>query len=173
MSEQAKKLSVKDILKPALSLFLFCLVVTALLAGTNLLTKDKIAEQERLAEETSRMTVSPGAETFSAADDGTYYIAEAGGEAIGYVFTTTASSYGGQIKVMTGISTDGIVFGRGQGLHSQRSLAEPVHRKPHGGKPHPKAVADKDIVLNQKNTHASPRFPAPPFPGSAGGKTTS
>ena len=48
MSEQAKKLSVKDILKPALSLFLFCLVVTALLAGTNLLTKDKIAEQERL-----------------------------------------------------------------------------------------------------------------------------
>ena len=77
MSEQAKKLSVKDILKPALSLFLFCLVVTALLAGTNLLTKDKIAEQERLAEETSRMTVSPGAETFSASEDGTYYIAEA------------------------------------------------------------------------------------------------
>lgn len=111
MSEQAKKLSVKDILKPALSLFLFCLVVTALLAGTNLLTKDKIAEQERLAEETSRMTVSPGAETFSASDDGTYYIAEAGGEAIGYVFTTTASSYGGQIKVMTGISTDGTVTG--------------------------------------------------------------
>src|SRR5699024_635343 len=87
------------------------LVVTALLAGTNLLTKDKIAEQERLAEETSRMTVSPGAETFSASDDGTYYIAKAGGEAIGYVFTTTASSYGGQIKVMTGISTDGPVTG--------------------------------------------------------------
>ena len=50
MSEQAKKLTPKEILQPALSLFLFCLIVTALLAGTNLLTKDKIAEQERLAE---------------------------------------------------------------------------------------------------------------------------
>ena len=48
MSEQAKKLNPKEILQPALSLFLFCLIVTALLAGTNLLTKDKIAEQERL-----------------------------------------------------------------------------------------------------------------------------
>ena len=39
------KITAKDILKPALILFVICLVVTALLAGTNLLTKDKIAEQ--------------------------------------------------------------------------------------------------------------------------------
>ena len=50
MSEQTKKLTAKGVLQPALSLFLFCLIVTALLTGTNLLTKDKIAEQERLAE---------------------------------------------------------------------------------------------------------------------------
>ena len=111
MSEQTKKLTAKGVLQPALSLFLFCLIVTALLAGTNLLTKDKIAEQERIAEETSRMTVSPGADAFTASEDGTYYIAEADGETIGYVFTTTASSYGGEIKVMTGISADGTVTG--------------------------------------------------------------
>ena len=42
------KITAKDILKPALILFVICLVVTALLSGTNLLTKDKIAEQSAL-----------------------------------------------------------------------------------------------------------------------------
>ena len=144
MSEQTKKLTAKDILQPALALFVFCLIVTALLAGTNLLTKDKIAEQERLAEETSRMTVSPGAESFSASEDGTYYLAEAGGETIGYVFTTTANSYGGQIKVMTGISTDGTVTGvsilsisdtPGLGMNAQNDSFRDQYKKaaPAGG----------------------------------------
>ena len=48
------KITAKDILKPALILFVICLVVTALLAGTNLLTKDKIAEQSALEAEQSR-----------------------------------------------------------------------------------------------------------------------
>ena len=47
------KITAKDILKPALILFVICLVVTALLAGTNLLTKDKIAEQSALEAEQS------------------------------------------------------------------------------------------------------------------------
>lgn len=144
MSEQAKKLNPKEILQPALSLFLFCLIVTALLAGTNLLTKDKIAEQERLAEETSRMTVSPGAESFAASDDGTYYLAQTGGETIGYVFTTTANSYGGEIKVMTGISSDGMVTGvsllsisdtPGLGMNAEKESFRDQYKKaaPSGG----------------------------------------
>ena len=40
------KITAKEVLKPALSLFVFCLVMTLLLAGTNLLTKDMIKEQE-------------------------------------------------------------------------------------------------------------------------------
>ena len=51
------KITAKDILKPALILFVICLVVTALLAGTNLLTKDKIAEQSALEAEQSRKVV--------------------------------------------------------------------------------------------------------------------
>ena len=46
-----KKLSAKEVLVPAVSLFLICLVVTALLAGTNLLTRDTIAQQNLLKEE--------------------------------------------------------------------------------------------------------------------------
>ena len=36
------KITAKEVLKPALSLFVFCLIMTLLLAGTNLLTKDMI-----------------------------------------------------------------------------------------------------------------------------------
>lgn len=48
------KITAKEVLKPALSLFVFCLVMTLLLAGTNLLTKDMIKEQELKTEETAR-----------------------------------------------------------------------------------------------------------------------
>lgn len=37
------KLNPKAVLKPAVSLFLICLIVTALLAGVNMLTADRIA----------------------------------------------------------------------------------------------------------------------------------
>ena len=103
------KLSAKNILKPALTLFAICLVVTALLAGTNLLTKDKIDEQARILAENSRKVVLSDAETFEAADG--YYTGIAGGEVIGYVFETEAKGYGGTVKVMTGISAAGDITG--------------------------------------------------------------
>ena len=134
-----KTLHAKEILQPALALFVFCLIVTALLAGTNLLTRDQIAEQNRLAEEASRLTVSPGAESFSPSADGTYYLAEAGGETVGYVFTTTANSYGGEIQVMTGISAEGSITGvslltindtPGLGMNAQREEFRDQFKKP-------------------------------------------
>ena len=42
------KLNAKDVLIPTLVLFLVSLLVTAALAGTNILTAEKIAEQEEL-----------------------------------------------------------------------------------------------------------------------------
>ena len=63
------KITAKDILKPALILFVICLVVTALLAGTNLLTKDKIAEQSALEAEQSRKVVLSDADSFEEAMD--------------------------------------------------------------------------------------------------------
>lgn len=109
-----KKLSIKEILVPALSLFLICLVVTALLAGTNLLTKDIIAEQSRLAEEQSRQLVLPEAKSFDqlTAGETVYYAGkDDGGSLVGYVFTTESKGYGGTLKVMTGIGADAQVHG--------------------------------------------------------------
>ena len=103
------KITAKDILKPALILFTICLVVTALLAGTNLLTKNKIAEQSALEAEQSRKVVLSDADSFEEADG--YYIGKANNETVGYVFQTEAKGYGGEVKVMTGISTDGQITG--------------------------------------------------------------
>jgi hypothetical protein len=52
-----KKMNPKDILVPALALLLICLVATTLLAGTNLLTKDKIAQIAVEAENQAKSAV--------------------------------------------------------------------------------------------------------------------
>ena len=123
------KLNVKDIAKPALILFIICLITTFALAGTNAITKDKIAEINRQTEENNRQVVLPGATEFAESEDGTYVIGKSGGEIAGYVFTTKTKSYGGDIKVMTGIDKDGKVTGvaivsisdtPGLGLNAQR-----------------------------------------------------
>ena len=103
------KMNAKDILKPALTLFIICLVVTALLAGTNLLTKDKIAEQAEITAQESRKIVLSDAETFEEQDG--CYVGLAGGETVGYVFETESKGYGGTVKVMTGIGADGMITG--------------------------------------------------------------
>lgn len=113
-----KKFSAKEILIPAVSLFLICLVVTALLAVTDMFTAPQI---EKLAAETENKTkaeVLAAADTFS---DGilyvyenteyTYYIGSAAGEQIGYVFNTSAKGYGGDIRIMVGVDMEGKVTG--------------------------------------------------------------
>lgn len=103
------KVQASAVLKPALTLFVICLVVTALLAGTNLLTKDQIAEQERITAEESRRIVLSEAEAFEEAES--CYIGTSGGETVGYVFETEAKGYGGTVKVMTGIDVEGNITG--------------------------------------------------------------
>lgn len=112
------KLNAKEILRPTLMLFVICLVVTGLLAGTNLLTKDIIAQQEAAAEESSRKVVLPDAASFEEktlslnGEDVIYYDAsDASGAYAGSVFTTKAKGYGGDVSVMTGFDKDGGISG--------------------------------------------------------------
>ena len=56
------KLNPKAVLKPAVSLFLICLIVTALLAGVNMLTADRIAALAVQTAEDSQKVVLPNAE---------------------------------------------------------------------------------------------------------------
>lgn len=102
----------KEILLPAIMLFIIALVCTALLAGTNMVTADKIAELEVKASMEAKIAVFPDAASFS--DENTidyngskipYYEAlDSEGNVIGYVFATTTKSYGGDISCMVGIS---------------------------------------------------------------------
>lgn len=103
------KLNASAVLKPALTLFVICLVVTALLAGTNMLTKDRIAEQAQITAEESRRIVLSEADTFEETDG--CYTGTRGGEVVGYVFETEAKGYGGTVQVMTGIDTAGSITG--------------------------------------------------------------
>ncbi len=114
-----KKVSAKEIIVPAVSLFIICLVVTTLLAVTNKITAPKI---EQLAVETQNNTkkvVLSDAAKFSdektVEKDGMQYTYYEGlsdsDETIGYVFLTSAKGYGGDIDIMVGIDKTGSVKG--------------------------------------------------------------
>ena len=125
------KITAKDILKPALILFVICLVVTALLAGTNLLTKDKIAEQSALEAEQSRKVVLSDADSFEEADG--YYIGKANNETVGYVFQTEAKGYGG-VRHHFRLPRGGYYPDDGRVLHFERIHIPPRHEAPPDGR---------------------------------------
>lgn len=110
----------KEIIKNAVVLFLITAVVAALLAGANLLTKDRIAqnsalaEQEALAEviEAERFALTEGLallelpEVVAAA-----YVALDGDTVVGYCFKVTPTGYGGPIEVIYGVDTSLAITG--------------------------------------------------------------
>jgi electron transport complex protein RnfG len=110
------KRNVLSIVVAALTLTLIAGVTTALLAATNLLTKDTIASRNEQIENQTRMQVL-AADKFEAATvsvdgaDVTYYKGSKNGELIGYVFTVTTTGKSAGLTVMTGVDTDGKVTG--------------------------------------------------------------
>lgn len=105
------KLNFKTVVAPALILGAICVVVSGLLALTNLLTKDVIAQVALETEQNSRLIVMTTADSFEESEDGTYYTALSGTDVVGYVFSTSSNGYGGSVEVMTGISVDGEITG--------------------------------------------------------------
>lgn len=114
-----KRMNVKEILIPALSLFLICAVVTVLLGVTNAMTEPKIEALALETQETAKKEVLKDAATFSEEKQvqlsGTTYAyyegLSASGDLAGYVFQTAAKGYGGDLSLMVGIGTDGAVQG--------------------------------------------------------------
>ena len=109
-----KNKSFKEIALPAIMLFIIALVCTALLAGTNMLTKDRIADLAVQTALEAKAAVMSDAASFSEektitveGKDVIYYDAlDGSGATIGYVFNTVAKSYGGDVSCMVGISAD-------------------------------------------------------------------
>ena len=113
-----KNKSFKEIALPAIMLFVIAAICTALLAGTNLLTKDKIAQLAVEAENSAKaavLTATSFSDNKTAVVDGKeniYYEAyDENNNVIGYVFSVTVKSYGGDLSCMVGISTEGKVTG--------------------------------------------------------------
>lgn len=113
-----KNNKVREILIPALSLFLICVVVTALLGFTNKVTEPKIDELALKKATETKAEVLSEADAFSdemtanyEGKDYSYYEGTKGGEKVGYVFATSAKGYGGDIDIMVGINTEGKVTG--------------------------------------------------------------
>ncbi len=114
-----KKFDLKEVLVPTISLFLICLVVTVLLAVTNSVTAPKIAELQIETENATKSQVLEIAKSFSDAKtvtfngaDYTYYEGYDDTQSvIGYVFTTSAKGYDGDIITMVGVGADGIITG--------------------------------------------------------------
>ena len=103
----------KTIIITTLALTLICAVFTAALAVTNEITKDKIAAIQKESEQQAMKRLLP-ADNYETGDfqltDAEYYTAEDTQGAIkGYIFTTTANGYGGEVKVMTAVSLDGTI----------------------------------------------------------------
>lgn len=110
-----KSKDVKDIVRTAVLLFLICAVSAGILAAVNSVTAPKIAEASVAAAEKSKAEVLPGAVSFEelTLEDGSVCWAGKAedGSILGYVFNTSASSYGGKVQLMTGIGADGAVTG--------------------------------------------------------------
>lgn len=114
-----KQSKIKEIVIPALSLFIICIVVTALLGLTNAVTAPKIEELAVETQEAAKKEVLADAASFGDAEQtqlsGTTYTYYKGlaadGSVMGYVVETVSKGYGGDISLMVGVGVDGTVQG--------------------------------------------------------------
>jgi electron transport complex protein RnfG len=111
----------KEIIKPALILFLVCAFITGALAYVNGVTKPIIDENNKIAEQESLMKVYNDTDNFLEAKTAEelkaegidvseniekLYIAQKNGQSVGYVAAVFSRGYGGQIKILVGIDND-------------------------------------------------------------------
>lgn len=109
-----KKNNLFKIATPILVLTIIAAVMAALLAGTNLLTKNKIAEitlkneKEAVSKVISAESYTQQTTTLNSVEY-TYYSAFENNVCIGYAFTVSANGYGGQVSAVVGIKSDGAI----------------------------------------------------------------
>lgn len=120
-----KKNTFNDIVKPIIVLAGICLVVAAALAYTNLLTAPVIDAAEKEAAEQARAEVLSEADSFSKVDikglPAEITEAYKADNGTGYVFIVSTKGYGGLIKLICGIKSDGSIEKTKTLTHSETS----------------------------------------------------
>lgn len=135
--------SVKEIVNPIIVLSCICLVITALLACTNMITSPIITAAENKKAEEARAEVLSEADSFELLKVDSLpemvdevYVANNG---TGYVFMLTTKGYGGDMKLICGIKSDGTIEACKTLSHSETSglgskTAEDPYRSQYNGK---------------------------------------
>ena len=101
----------KDFLRLALILFLFCGVSAGLLAFFNQFTKDRIEAQAAEEKSAALRTVFPAATDFRETDPGKRWDALKGADKAGTVFQVSPMGYSGRIEAVCGLDAAGKVTG--------------------------------------------------------------
>lgn len=119
----------RDMIKPTLSLFIICLVVSFCLAFVNGITKGTITERNAMDAEEQRKLVLSKADSFKPVEGWKgkdesglvreVYAAYSGDNLVGYVFSAFPKGYGGEIAVTVGISSENKVTGVKIGSNSE------------------------------------------------------
>ena len=100
-----------SILQIAMNLTAACLISGIILAGTFFVTHPIALEKNKMLEEQAMKNLVAEADTFSAVDekDG-WFAAEKNGNVIAYIVPGESKGYGGAIKIMVAVSSDGKVI---------------------------------------------------------------
>lgn len=125
----ANNVDVLEVVKVAGILTAICIVISALLAGANLLTEERIAQIALENEFAACETVFPPAEgqaleftsfeKIASDSDISGYLATDNGEAVGCVIITSAKGYGGDVQIMVGFDMNKTVTGVSVLSHSE------------------------------------------------------
>ena len=107
------KLNKNDILKPIAVLLAICIVIPLALSLTNKLTESRITElEEKNKIDTMKLLIEADSfeeKTLGEDKKTVYYTAVKDEKIVGYIFTTSAKGYGGEVSVMTAVGMDGVI----------------------------------------------------------------
>lgn len=101
-------------IRPVVILTLTSMITAAALAVTNTITTPVIAAQMAAAEQAAKLEVLPEGADFAPVEDmsalpGVVISAEKAGNGAGFIITTETNGYGGAIRAMFGINSDGAI----------------------------------------------------------------
>ncbi len=152
------KSSASYFLKIGLTLLVITALIAGMLAAVNMITKDKIGENQLSEQNAAIESVYGGGDISTEEVSGEFpenigkvLAVTQNGESAGYCFEVNTAGYGGNIKMMVGINADGTVRGIGivemsetAGLGSRISDGEYLSQ--YGGKSGTLTVSDIDVI---------------------------
>ncbi|VBB07853.1 electron transport complex subunit rnfg/rsxg [Lucifera butyrica] len=108
MAHEAHESNASSIFKIGINLTIACLISGTIIAGTYAVTAPVAAKEQIVQQNKAMKDLVPDAQNFKPVDGKTgWYAALQNGKVIAYVVPAESKGYGGAIKMLTAVSTDG------------------------------------------------------------------